>query len=481
MPSHAAPKKVAFVQNITEQLFGYMYMSALLKGQGHSCEVFVNNFEDDILKALADYDPDILGYYGVTGNMDFGLDVARKLKALKPDCLTVIGGPDPTFNGGERLPDGIDAECVGEGDYVILDLADRFVPGQLSSIADIDNLRVRQGDAVRSNPLRPLVADLDSLPWPDRSVYEKYPYFRNTNNVPVMVTRGCPFNCTFCFNHVARKLYSGLGHYVRLRSPENVLAEFEALLAQRPELKYLTFVDSTLNVKNDWFVSLMHLYAQTIRLPFFCHIRVDVVKSEQIEALALANPDGVVAFGIEGGTHRLRKDVLKRDISDELILRVARELKEHGIRFGTTNIFGLPTETLEETRALIDLNRAIGVDIPTATVFQPYPGTELTQYAKDKGLLDSVDFSKIYNYYHHSVLEQKDVRTQERLHKLFFYYVKIPGLTWLWDLLAKHAPFSLLTYLFYFSAAINVKRHYGYSWLGIIRYGITNWGFYSKK
>ena len=455
-------------------------MAACLIQAGHECEVFVLPFENNVQQSLSTYSPDIIGAYCVTGNIYWAIDLTAEYKRDNPNTLFIVGGPHPTYHPDIINNEVVDAVCVGEGEEVIVEVADKYDGQSLLSLSGIRNLHLQIDNEIQMNPLRHLEEYLDSLPLANRIIYDKYPYFRNIETLSMIATRGCPFNCTYCYSHASKKLYKGLGNFVRMRSPIKVGEEIDSLKKNYKHLKYIYFVDSTLNLNNKWFLELMDYYAEHIRIPFFCHLRYDVTTDEQIQALKNAKCRNV-AVGIEGGSFRLRKEMLNRNISDELIIDISRKLKEAGIIICTANIFGLPTETLEESRMLIKINQVVKPDAIASTIFQPYPGTKLGKFVIDNNMAEKFDFEDMPNYYHHSILNQKDIRMQERLQKLLYYYVKYQKLTWFWNFMAKYAPFSLLVYMFYFGLTASVKTQNGFSWFGIMKYAILNYSYYSKK
>jgi radical SAM superfamily enzyme YgiQ (UPF0313 family) len=465
-------KKVAFIQNITNQLFNVMALSAHLKQHGHACDVFVSNFEHNILKRLKDYDPDVLAYSCVTGNMDFGLDLFRRYKRHNQKVLTVMGGPHPTFEPQCVLEDGIDAIVIGEGEGAMLDLCERW-DGCQASILDIENLAVACKGELKRNPLRPLIENLDALPYADRDIYDKYVYFRSLNNLSMIASRGCPFNCTYCYSHQLKMLYNRLGRFVRFRSPEHVIGEVRQLIAKYPHLDFIGFDDSTFNSQHAWLLDFLQKYKETCRVPFFCTMRADIANEEQVRMLAEAGCTAVF-FAIEAGSYRLRKEILRRDMTDEQIITTAGWIRKYGMKLTVANLLGVPTETEEETWQLVELNMKIHPDRMGSQIFQPYPGTDLGKLSLQLGLIDSIDVNKLGHYYYKSVLNQPGIRLQERVHKLMYYFARWPRLAFLWKILIKYAPFDFLYLMFLVGLVDCFKHNSGFYWYRFIYYGIIN-------
>jgi anaerobic magnesium-protoporphyrin IX monomethyl ester cyclase len=472
-------KKIAFIQNISEQLFAYMHFSSYLKPHGFSCEVFLDNYEKDLIGALKKYNPDILGFQCLTGNLHFGQPILAEYKKYNPKCLTLVGGPHPTYIHSLVSEEGIDALCVGESEGALLDICNQY-DGTLDSIRHIPNVCTFDGEKIINNPARNVVDDLDTIPEPDRDLYDKYPYFENLNTVAIFCSRGCPFECTYCYAEGLKQMYKGKGNYARFRGPECIINELKTIVSKYPNLTFLNFADSVINGNPKWLTRFLKAYRENFDLPFFCHIRPDTTSDKQIDELAAANC-GHIAFGVEAGSYRLRKDVLKRNITDEQMISVAKRIKAHGIKLCTANILGLPTETLEESYMLVELNKKIQPDVLGISLWQPYPGTEATDFALDNKLMNPVNFDNIRNFYSYSVLVyQKDIKVQERLHKVFFWLVRYPKLTPLWNCLMKYAPYNALYILMLFGLTISYKQQVGYSVVGIVKLIAGNFNMFAK-
>jgi anaerobic magnesium-protoporphyrin IX monomethyl ester cyclase len=477
--SSTGVKKVALIQNISEQLFAYMHFSSYLKPYGHSCEVFLENYENDMMTALKEYDPDIIGFQCLTGNLHFGEPILREYKKYNPNCLTVMGGAHPTYIPSVACKEGIDAAVTGEAEGAFLDICNQW-DGKLDSIRKIENVCTYDGDKLIKNPERNVVNDLDTLPIPDRDLYDKYPYFKDLNTIAIFCSRGCPFECTYCYAEGLKQMYKGKGNYARFRSPKNVIEELNAIVKKYPKLTFINFADSVINGNPKWVTRFMKAYKENFDIPFFCHIRPDTTTEKQIKELAEANCRNIT-FGVEAGSYRLRRDVLKRNISDEQMISVAKTIREYGIKLCTGNILGLPTETLEESYMLVELSKKIKPDVMSTTIWQPYPGTEAMDYALERDLMDPVDFDNIRNWFSYSVLvRQKDIDKQERLHKVFYYMVKHPRLTPLWNWSMNNAPYKMLYILMLAGLTISYKQQAGYSMLGILKLIYGNFNMFAK-
>ena len=200
-----------------------MYLSAVLKSNGHVCDVaFFSKGQEKILSSVKEFQPDIIGFSLITVNQELVLTTAAFLKKNNVNALIIVGGPHPTF-----FPDFINNECIdiinrGEGEYSLLDLANAIDNG--SDITGIQNLYVKKNGKIYKNSLRPLV-DVDQLPHPDIDIYLKHLRFKGSYTV--IASRGCPFQCSFCFFHKWNELYKTYENKntIRLKSIDKCLNE----------------------------------------------------------------------------------------------------------------------------------------------------------------------------------------------------------------------------------------------------------------
>lgn len=406
--------------------FGIMYLSAALKQAGHRVRLLqVVNSLDLVRQLAASEVPDILAFSVTTGLHKCYLAMGRQAKRHFK-LMTVYGGSHPTFFPEMIEDDGADAVCIGEGEHAFVELADRLQAGR--SIVDVNNWWVKQAGQVHRNPLRPLEADLDRLPYPDWELYyQSNPALRRVAVRPILASRGCPHVCSYCFNKPLNDMYKGLGQPVRLRRPAAVIAEIlEIVRCYRTSLVW--FLDSNLGADETWLAELLDLYRAEVGLPFYCKIRPDFVDSRTADLLAKAGCTGV-GIGIETADDHLRNGILRRGISRAQIVDACRLLKERKIRIMAFNMIGLPDETLAQAFETMRLNVSCGVDYAMTMILQPYPRTDMARYAVERGLFDG-NFDRLdYDYYSTSALNSSEPGTQrafENLQRLFAVGVEFP-------------------------------------------------------
>ena len=468
--------KVLFVQDVLFESFGPECLCAALKARGHACDLWVlaSTGRRGFLRRLRAYRPDILAFSISSFGFRWALDAAREAKRELP-LVTVFGGPHPTFFREFALEEGVDYACVGEGEGALVDLAEALDRG--GDPAGIANLARRTGDGgLVLNPLRPLVADLDALPDPDRGVYFQYAPLRDLSYKRFMVSRGCPYNCTYCFNKAAKGLYAGLGPYVRRRSPERVVEEI-LRVRSRYGIRTAGFIDDTFTTDKRWLTAFLDLYRREVSLPFTCVVRINEIDEEAAEALGRAGCT-YASFGLEVGNERLRNTLLGRQMSDGEIRAKSALLHKAGVKFLTYNMFGVPGETLEDGLSTVRLNAEIGTDLVGASVFQPLLGTEIHRTCVREGYLDpefpldALDRMTARSPFRN----MPDLRALENLQKLAFIGVAFPRLIPLLGRLARLPLRPLYALLYKGSLFLRFKVRFGLSTLETLRLGMGSKG-----
>ena len=372
---------------------GLASLSAVLKRGGHNVNLYHMTYMPDkseFISTVKSFSPDMIGISIRTSALSFAIEFAAWLDDEMPDVYVMAGMYHASLAADEVIGiRGIDAVCIGEGEYVCLDFVDYFAEhGNLNLNADSFWIKEQDG-TIYKNPVRPFIADLDELPFPDLDLFD-YRNLRSNiqqNTAEVIVSRGCIYSCTYCANAQLRNLYPDSKHYARFRSPENAIALLELVLEKDPKVEYFSFNDAILNVYEDWFYEFTALYKQKIRKKFVCNLRFDLLDERMIRELAESGCY-LVTIGLENGNEEFRRKYLQRSMSNEHIIKVSHMLKNAGIIVNAYNIIGLPYETLELSLETVKLNAGMYTDNVVLSFFYPYPTTKLQQIAEDAGFID---------------------------------------------------------------------------------------------
>ncbi len=415
--------RLLLIQSLFVEQFGIMTLAAVAKAKGHEVAVAIGS-NGHILQKASAYKPDVVGFSVLTGYQTRYLKLGRDLqKNLTPRPVILFGGPHASFFPQVVLEEGVDIICRSEGEGALLDILDAVDNG--NDLIGIENTSINQNGELKSFPMRKLV-DLDELPFPDREIYKDYPIIHDSEMVTFMASRGCPFDCSFCFNKDMVGMVKGLGSWVRFRSVENIIEEIKAVQRTK-NIRFIDFHDDTFILKRKWLLEFLEAYAREFSIPFICNIRADLITLDTAKALKAAGCSRV-SFGLECGNEELRNLLLKKSLTDEQIRKAAAVLKQVNIPFFTYNMIGLPGERLEDAFKTLELNIEIGTQCAWTSVFQPFPGTQLADYCLEKGFLEKpISTDKPVDTHTTSLLNQPDIDKVVRLQKFAYVAIKFPS------------------------------------------------------
>lgn len=451
--------RVLFMHRNAENL-GIEYMSAMLKAHGHETALLFDpgagDVEYPILKRfnffsykqldqmIAFFKPDVVLFSVMSSLFPWASKYASYMK--NKGIPVGMGGPHPTLAPGYVIQKlFVDFVCVGEGEYAILEIANRIDRLGRLDFKGIQNIwykeygEGRQNGKVIVNQKRQLIQDLDELPFPDKDLFYRYGVF--SRRYYIMTSRGCPYSCTYCINHRLKDIYKGLGHYLRRRSPRNVVAEL--VWAQKKyHYKEVYFYDDIFSFDANWLSGFKKELAQVnLNIKYKCLVHPQTITPE-ISDLLKSTGCIDVDMGVESGSPRVRAEVYHRHMSNKRILHAAQLLKQRGIRVSTLNIINSPTENPEDMIETFHLNHAIRPAGVTVKILYPFIHTRIYDMCRDEGLLDEETIRRVSeggeSYVHRSILKHPHgkigyqisvflplfVRLQKRFSK---YLLKMPA------------------------------------------------------
>ncbi len=374
---------------------GLASISAVLKQGGHDVQLYHQLYMPDrkeFIEKVKSFSPDVIGFSMRTTAVPFVTEMAGWLKAEMPEIPVGVGGYHAILVPEECINiDGIDMVIVGEGEYPWLDYMNDLRDGVKRTDIESIFFKTENGEIIK-NPVRPLIEDLDSLPFPDFDLFDFENLDRSKNfTAMVMLSRGCLFSCTYCGNSQFRNIYPNKQKYCRFRSPEKSIELLELLLKKYPFIKFIEFRDAIFNMYKEWFYEFMPMYIEKIHLPFNCNLRFDVLDEEMVKMLK----DGgcyMIDIGLENGNEEFRRKYLHRNMKNDHMIQVSKWFRKYKITALTYNIVGLPYETLELSLETVKLNAKLDVDKVIPNIFYPYPMTILERTAREGGFIDdSVD------------------------------------------------------------------------------------------
>ncbi len=419
---------VLFVQNVWHELLGVGFLSTVLKRAGFTpwVEVFGNTRR--LAALIEETNPLFVGVPVISGSHGWAEHVARTVKNTHPHLPVIMGGPHPTFYPDAIRDSAFDALVRGEAEESVLDMAVALM-GQRSvdAIRDIPNVVTRHEDgSPRVNPLRHLSANLDDIGPSDREIYQRLPYFRQETLFPVLTTRGCPYSCSYCFNHHYREMYRGNGKPIRLRDMDSVLAECREL-KERHGATCLNFVDDIFGLKQDWALAFLDRYATEVAVPFLCNTKSDLFNEDMARALKKAGCHAL-QFGLESAGEDVRK-TLRRTDKDHHYDALSGLGRKYDLPLRAYYMIGVPGQGVQGSLDTITLARRMGVKYAFVSIFQPYPGTTLGDMLRAQGVVEDSPDDLHQSALRASVVKDTERRTIENLQKLSFLMLYFPALT----------------------------------------------------
>ncbi len=382
-------------------------LSAVLKRDGHDTKLFHTNWNDseNLQRVIGEFKPDVIGFSIVTNQFSLSLELIRSVKEVS-DSPIVAGGVHVTLNPEDVIAtDGIDAICIGEGEYSFLEYINKLENHGCSD--DICGMWFKTENGIKRNGVRELVKDLDNLPLPD---YELFDYMGIYDNIGVLMffaNRGCPYECSYCVNHSMIKAY-GLKNYIRFMSVDKVISNIKKLLEQFPQIEKIEFFDDTFILKKSWFIEFAEKYKKEIGLPYYCNVRANLVDEDIVRNL---KESGCIRvnMAVETGNEDMRRNVLKKNVSNNQLLKSSELLRKAGIFLYVHNMVGIPFETEESIKETIALNQKIKADDMQCWTFYPFPGTDAYEVCRNNGWISDRNVVTVAGTNCQSVLDQPGI------------------------------------------------------------------------
>jgi len=416
-----------------EPPLGLAFLSAYLKEQGH--EVNLLDMQGllmdsaELARQIAAHAPDIIGITAMTPTIPEALKVAKLSRETAPKAKVVLGGVHPTLDPAGVLADtNVDFVIRGEGEMAFSALAAALADGRDPS--DIDGLSFRKDNMVVVKEKATPIIDLDTLPMPD---YEAFPveryiehnrFLRSIRGISMIVSRGCPFHCTFCAVHQT------MGRKWRIKSPQRVVDELVAL-KERNHLEGVWFKDSIFNLDRKWVREFCRLMIeQKVDIGWQALTRVDLIDAEELKMMKSAGLTQL-DLGIETGSPKslLR---LKKGITVERIKEKVRLAKQYVKVFGFFMI-GIPGEDETDVQQTFDLAKQLELDRWTWSIYSPLPGSALYEELIAEGKIEPyrLDFHQVhFTEAYEGICDIPPTRLKELYREIneYFYRIGTPAL-----------------------------------------------------
>jgi radical SAM superfamily enzyme YgiQ (UPF0313 family) len=401
MPSMALATLKSFINNktnhkaeIADFIFHKRDWEAYLKGK------------------IEKFKPDLIGFSIMSFDYNQALKMARFVKRHY-DIKIIFGGvhailmPEETIKNRE-----VDMVCTCEGEYVLKDLLDKKL--DCKKVMGVW-YKKENSEIVKNQNLR-LIENLDGLPFPDFEDYDLKKYFLiNNNHLPIMGSRGCPYNCTYCSNHAIRKKLEG--KYVRIRSVDSLIQEIELRIKQYYSLgmRFLFFYDDTFILDKKFVLEFCKKFKEKgfdKKLKWNVNVRANLVTDEIIKAMKEAGCYEV-RMGVEAGNDEIRNKLYKREMSEEQIYNAVKIIKKYKLHLRVQFIVGAPYDTKKTMNESYNMARKINADYTLFPILMPLPATEIKDICEKENLIEGEGFKDSHIMFTSPVSRTKYVKMKD--------------------------------------------------------------------
>ncbi len=375
---------------------GTAYIASVLRKEGYEVEIYNQDVHHYPEEHLTDYlnnnKFDIIGLGVIAGYYQYRklLKISKAINASKnkPEYYILGGhGPSPEPEYFLKKTEA-DIAVIGEGEETIVDLLNAI--SNKKPFNRIKGIAYRNGNQVILNDSRPLIHDIDTIPWPAYDMFpiECYRLLRDPHStnkdffMPVISSRGCTFKCNFCYR---------MDKGYRARSPEAIIEELK-YLHKDYNINYIEFADELLMSSSVRVVELCEAIMKSkLKFKWFCSGRLNYAT---LDILSLMKDAGCVFinYGIESLDDAALKNMNKALTTKQIISGIETTLKA-GISPGYNIIFG----NIGENKEILQKDVAFllkyddGAQLRTIRPVTPYPGCPLYYHAIEKGLLRDVE------------------------------------------------------------------------------------------
>jgi len=383
---------------------GLGYLAASLRAEGHDAVILDcikdGVTKDALLERVKRLRPDAIGFQCYTFDLKFVREALEGIKRHDKNITTVIGGPHPSAAPKETFGyfgDSLDFLFIGEAEKGLPLLLDKLDKKRSADYGEIPGLAWRNDGDIKLNP-QFFIDDLDGLGMPawDLIRPEDYPesqhgaFFEKFPIAPVMVTRGCPYHCTFCAGNVVS------GKRIRRHSIDFMLDQIKYLHNERG-IREFHIVDDNFTFDKGYAKEfLKRLIDLNLGMSWSTPngVRIDTLDEE---LLRLMKESGLylISLGIESGSDRVLK-LMKKGTTVEKNRKGVKLIRSAGIDAAGFFIMGFPGETKEEIKETIDLSLELDLIRANYFTYLPFPGCQSFNELSARGELNDTDWDRFY-------------------------------------------------------------------------------------
>ncbi|HAZ10377.1 MAG TPA: hypothetical protein DCY56_04650 [Candidatus Omnitrophica bacterium] len=333
--------------------------------------------------------------------------VAKYIKSFSSDKYVVAGGIHPTVASEDAISnEHVDCICIGEGEEILPAIVKNYRTRNLNSVPNI-YFKQENGEIIRNDFIFNIKNNLDLYPRPDYSIYNfnnMHCYNARVRQLPIMISRGCPFNCAYCSNYAINKVTKQVA--IKIYSPQKAIDLIKENLKLK-DFHSILFDDDVLGIKRDWSKEFFSLYKREIDMPFKCYTRPEFLDEELASMMKEAGCYRL-AFGLETGVESIRFNILNKRVRNSDFIRCFNLCRKYGIDIITNNMIGMPSETITDSLETIKFNARNGVDVTMRAICTPYRFTKLYDDCKTNNLFKEAGSADMGDPYGKIVLKFKN-------------------------------------------------------------------------
>lgn len=370
---------------------GLGYLASSLRSRFGSDIFQIRIVDRDIGKTLDEFCPHVVGITSVTQNYGIACTYAGLVKSRS---IPVIMGGVHISALPNTLTSDMDLAVIGEGEETFADVMELFLQRRKFPLDELDKIRgiaFRERDgSLLQTVRRPLIEPLDRIPFPARDLLHIRP------NSTIFSSRGCPYNCTFCFS-------TRYWNKVRFFSAEYVIEEMEKIVRDYG-VRRISFYDDLMIADHSRFEKLVGMIRRSSllsKIKYGISARANLVTDDVARLLSEMGVN-MVGMGLESGNERTLRYLKGGSVSVKQNHSAIQSLHKYGIAVNAFLIIGSPDETKEEIMDTYRFIKDSGMDFVDTFVLIPLPGTPVWDYAKSIGAVsENMDWNRFNIYHHH--------------------------------------------------------------------------------
>ena len=409
-----------------------LYSAAVLRDAGHEVSfidaVATTLSDEEFIEKVKKSQPGLVVVSTSTPSIEIDIESINSIKSAT-GAVTVAVGELVTILDMDmmRKCESLDYIARGEYDYTVLDIVNCYDDLGPVKNEEIAGITYRQKNQILRNSDKPLIQNLDELPYPaydlvDINLYHET-IFKKLPVVTTVTSRGCPFNCSYCL--FPQRVF---GRSFRARSAKNVVDEMEYIKYQmKGELVF--FHDDTFTVDKERVYEICNeIKRRGLKIKWDTLTRVDTVDRELLEKMHEAGCV-MIRLGVESSSEKILENI-RKGFTIEKVVETFNMAKEIGIETLATVMFGLPGETKKTITDTIDFIIKLDPSFVQFSIATPYPGTDFYDWLDQKGYLITKEWAK-YNGSSSCVIRTKDLEPEDVENGLKMAYDKFYG-RWTW-------------------------------------------------